>query len=162
MIVATVLLNLPNKQERFLKDWNAGGSSLGENLLYEEISFDELADIIAEENNVYVLYATAADTTSVAVFDKVYSLALNDYEVEKVYLIDSEALVGADRETDTELDTELKGYETTFGFTLDETTDLFYFKDGKLAAEANRDKITDKGSDWTSEIIRIFNNSVEK
>jgi hypothetical protein len=160
LVVATILLNLPNKEERFLKDWNAAGSTLTENLLYEEVSFDELKDIIKEENKVFVLFATSQDATSVTVFDKVYTLGLNTFELDKVYLVDSTVVLDENGEEDAEYVAELK---TTFGeLTLDQTPNLWYFEAGKLAEEANQDIITEKGSDWTSEIIQIFTNSADK
>ena len=163
MITATILLSLPNKEEKFLEKWNAAGSSLTDNMLYEEVDFEELEELVKANENVFVLFASTADTNSVTVFDTVYSLALNAYEIDKVYLVDSEFVVGKDREEDAEFDAELKAIEAKFaGITLDQTPNLWVFRNGALVAEADQDLITDKSNDWTPAIIQIFNYSKEQ
>ena len=147
MIVATILFNLPNKEEKFLEKWNTAGSTITENMLYEEVELDELKDVIKANEYVFVLFATTEDAASVAVFDKVYSLALNTYEMETVYLVDE----------------KLEESEATaLGVTFDQTTNLCAFKDGKLVAEADQDLVTDKASDWTAAIVQILNYSKEQ
>lgn len=163
MIVATILFNLPNKEEKFLEKWNAAGSTITENMLYEEVDFEELEELVKANENVFVLFASTADANSVAVFDKVYSMALNTYEIDKVYLVDSEFVVGKDREKDAEFDAELKAIEAKFaGITLDQTPNLWVFRSGKLVAEANQDLIADKSNDWTAAIVQIFSYSTEQ
>ena len=147
MITATILFNLPNKEEKFLEKWNTAGSTITENLLYEEVSVEELGEIVKSDKNVFVLFASTADTTSVTVFDQVYSLALNTYELETVYLVD---------ETLEESDA------TALGVAADQTTNLCVFKDGKLVEEANQDLITLNSGDWTAAIIRVLNYSTEQ
>jgi hypothetical protein len=161
MVVATILLNLPNKEEKFLKDWNAAGSTLTENLVYEEVSFDELEDVIKNEN-AFVLFASPEDTASVAIFDQVYSLALNVYEIEKVYLVDSAFVVGKDREEDSDFDAELKAIEAKFAdsegntITLDQTPNLWYFEGGKLVAEADQELVESEANDWNAALNQIL------
>ena len=168
MIVATILFNLPNKEERFLKSWNEAGSTLTENLLYEEVSFEELEEVIAEDAYVFVLFASSADANSVTVFDTLYSLALNTYELDTVYLVDSEFVLGNDREEDSEFDAELKAIETKFAdaegntITLDQTPNFWVFRNGKLVAEANQDVIADQANDWSGALIQILNYSKEQ
>lgn len=168
MIVATVLFNLPNKEEKFLKEWTEAGSTLQENLLYEEVSFEELEEIIKEDKNVFVLFASAKDASSVTVFDSVYNFGLNTYELEKVYLVDSEFVLEKDREEDSEFDAELKEIESKFvdaegnTITLDQNPNLWAFRNGKLVAEADQDLIADKANDWSAAIIQIFNLSEEQ
>ena len=46
LVVATILFNLPNEEEKFLTKWNENGAQITENHLYEEVSFDELKGIL--------------------------------------------------------------------------------------------------------------------
>ena len=132
MIVDTILFNLPNKEEKFLEKWNAAGSQITENMLYEDVDFEDLNDVTNVDQYVFVLYASTEDTTSVSVFDSVYSLALNTYELETVYLVDDAP---------------------------EQTTKLCVYKNGTLVAETNEELVTDKANDWTAAIIEVLNYS---
>lgn len=147
MITATILFNLPNKEEKFLEKWNAAGSTITENLLYEDVDFEELQEVIKSDKNVVVLFVSAEDASSVAVFDKVYELALNTYEIKTVYLVDEKLE---------------ESQATTLGVAKDQTTNLCVFKNGTLVAEADQDLITDKASDWTAAIVQILNLTKEQ
>ena len=41
MVLATILLLQPTKDQKFVSKWSGAGSSIVENKLYEEIDFDE-------------------------------------------------------------------------------------------------------------------------
>lgn len=132
MVVATILFNLPNKEEKFLEKWNAAGSTITENMLYEEVDYEDLEEVVGANEYVFVLFASTEDANSVAVFDKVYSLALNTYEIETVYLVDDAP---------------------------EQETNLCVYKSGAVIAEANQDLVEDKANDWTAAIVQILNYS---
>jgi len=163
MVVATILFNLPNKEEKFLKKWNEAGSTVAEKLVYEETTFEDLENIIKSDEYVFVLFATP-DASCVTVFDSVYNYALTTYEIDTVYLVDSEFVMGKNRDEDKEFDEKLVELEGKFkdaegnSITLDKTPNIWVFKDGKLVAEADQDLITAEGS-WDAAIISILNYS---
>ena len=116
LIVATILLNLPTKEEKFVNKWVEAGAQITENELYVEVSFDELEDELSGKQAgeyTFVLFTTPSDADGVTYFNTVISLA-ELYGVEKVYLVDSEFVVGKDREEDSEFDAELKDIEDNF------------------------------------------------
>lgn len=153
MVLATILLLQPTKDQKFVSKWSGAGSSIVENKLYEEIDFDELDEVIAGEGITYVLFAHATDEQSVKAFDLVINLATG-LDVEKVYIIDSEFAVG-DREEDAELDAELKVIEEKYGITLD-TPDLWAFENGSVVAELDQDLIEASSNDYTEAIKRVL------
>lgn len=172
MVVATILFNLPNKEEKFLEKWNTAGSQINENLLYEEISFDDLEEKIKADEYVFVLFVNPGDQTSVTLFDTVYQLAAGQYEIDKVYLVDAEFVMGdKDREEDADFDSELKAIETKFKkqtetdedgnpvtITLDQYPNFWVFRNGYLVKEVNQDIVTAEGS-WESELRQVLNYS---
>ena len=172
MIVATILFNLPNKEEKFLEKWNNAGSQITENLLYEEITFEELEEKINADEYVFVLFVNPNDSASVTLFDSVYQLAVNTYEIDKVYLVDSEFVMGGeDREEDAEFDSMLSEIETKFKketetdedgnpvtITLDQYPNFWVFKNGYLVKEVNQEVVKAEGS-WESEIVQVLNYS---
>lgn len=153
MVLATILLLQPTKDQKFVSKWSGAGSSIVENQLYEEIEFDELDEVIAGEGITYVLFAHASDENSVKAFDLVINLATG-LDVEKVYIIDSEFAVG-DREEDADLDAELKVIEEKYGITLD-TPDLWAFENGSVVAELDQDLIEASSNDYTEAIKRVL------
>ena len=44
LVVATILLNLPNEEEKFLAKWNENGAQVSEGHVYKEFTFDELKE----------------------------------------------------------------------------------------------------------------------
>ena len=97
LVVATILLNLPTEEEKFLKKWNEAGSTITENKIYEEVTFDELNAALSSKGAneyTYVLFVTPSDTNSVSLFDQIYSIVTTVSEFEHVthiYLVDSGA-----------------------------------------------------------------------
>lgn len=170
MVVATLLFNLPNKEEKFLDKWNTAGSQITENLLYEEITFEELEGKINSDEYVFVLFVNPNDATSVTLFDTVYQLAVSQYEIDKVYLVDAEfVMVDKDREEDAEFDSELSEIEAKFKkqnetdedgnpvtITLDQYPNFWVFQNGYLVKEVNQDIVTAEGS-WESELRQVLN-----
>lgn len=152
MVIATVLLQLPSKEDKFIKEWSSAGSSIVENDLYETISFDKLDNVLDKaEGVVFVYFATSSDETSVTNFDVIMSQA-DLFGVEKVYLVDAKNYQG-DREEDAELDEKLTAIENRFtaedgtAISLDYTPNLWAFENGKLVKEINHDLI-DTNGDW--------------
>ena len=150
LVVATILLNLPTEEEKFLEKWNAGGSTLTENKLYEEVTFDELSTILDSKESgeyTYVLYATPSDSNSVSLFDQIYSIVYNSREyshITKIYVVDS----GADMDKEQ--------VKATFeGISLDTAYNLWLFEGKTIVSSIN--KYTDAGLDMNSAIIGMFN-----
>ena len=92
MIVATILFNLPNKEEKFLEKWNTAGSTITENMLYEEVELDELKDVI--KANEYV--SSEGVATLMRDLDKCENpyncphgrpvfVKITNYEIEKMF-----------------------------------------------------------------------------
>ena len=158
MVVATILFNLPTKEEEWLEKWNNAGSTIVENKIYEDITFDELEDVIKTDKVVYVLFVTA-DSTGASTLDLVSQCA--DYtNVSKVYLIDSAFVADYDRE-ETEDDKYLTSIEEKFvtadgeTISLDSNPNFWVFQNGKLVQEINQDYITAAGS-WNAPLMQIF------
>ena len=156
LVVATILLNLPNKEEKFVAKWSEAGSTIVENRLYEETTFDDLAGILASEDVTFVLFATPSDADSVAQFDAILNKA-TAYGLEKVYLIDSEFAVG-DREEDAALDADLKLKEDSFKVSLDSTTNFWVFKGTELVGSADQFKVSD-AINWELALTQLLTNT---
>ena len=166
LVVATILLNLPNEEEKFVAKWTEAGSTIVENRLYEEVSFDELEDILAgkEANDVtFVLFATPSNADSVTQFDAITNNA-GIYGVEKVYLVDSEFALEGNREEDADFDNELKAIEANFtdaeGNTikLDSVPNLWVFKGGVLVGAADKYEVSG-AIDWNFALSQLLANA---
>ena len=155
LVVATILLNLPSEEEKFLEKWTAGGSTLTENKLYEEVTFDELGTILdskASGEYTYVLYATPSDSNSVSLFDQIYSIVYNSREyshVTKIYVVDSGAEIDKDQVQANFKDNAGEGIN------LDTAYNLWLFQ-GKTAV-CSINKYTDCGLGMNEAIINMFN-----
>ena len=122
LVVATILFNLPNEEEKFLTKWNENGAQITENHLYEEVSFDELKGILngkGENEKTFVFFATPTDTNSVTYFQKIITYA-ETYDVNKVYIVDSAFVIGGNREEDSDFDKKLSDIEEGFKTAADE------------------------------------------
>jgi hypothetical protein len=158
LVVATILLNLPNKEEKFVSKWSEAGSQIVENRLYEEASFDNLDDILAANEVTFVLFATPSNADSVTQFDAIMNKA-ETYGLEKAYLIDSEFAAG-DREEDADLDSKLKAIEDSFGIELDSVTNFWVFKGTELVGAADDYKVSDV-IDWNFALSQLLTNTKE-
>ena len=144
LVVATILLNLPNEKEKFLKKWQEAGSSVTEYKLYEEIDFAGLKEVLNNTDGyTFVLFATT-NADGVSYFDKALSYStLDDYNVTKVYLVDSAFAIG-EREEGNDLDKLLAEYEKDFkdaeGDTikLDNNPNFWVFKGNVLVDSADK------------------------
>lgn len=145
LLVATILLNLPNEDEKFVKKWQNAGSQITEKTLYTEISFEGLKTVLeSTEGYTFVLFATP-DAGSVTYFDTLISLtSKDDYNVSQVYLVDCAFAVG-DRENDKALNDTLNKYEEMFKnavegqeFKLDDTPNFWVFEGTKLVGSADK------------------------
>ena len=158
LVVATILLNLPNKEEKFVTKWSEAGSSIAENRLYEETSFDDLDSILAANEITFVLFATPSNADSVTQFDAIMNKA-STYDLEKVYLIDSEFALG-NREEDADLDAQLKEIEAEFGISLDSVPNFWVFEGTKLVGAADDFKVSD-AIDWNLALAQLLVNTKE-
>jgi hypothetical protein len=141
LVVATILLNLPNEKEKFINKWQEAGSQIQENTIYEEISFDGLlGKLEASDEYTFVLFATP-NAECVEYFDAVMNYAANEkFNVSKVYLVDSALAIG-DRENDEALDNKLTEIENQFKnaeetIKLDSITNFWVFKGTELVGSA--------------------------
>lgn len=163
MLVATILLQLPSKNDKFVKAWNKAGSSITENTVYKETTMNGLEGIVSKAKSdeyVYVYFANKSDSTAVTNFDLIYRYA-NTFEVDTVYIIDSSFASEKDRELDEDFDKMLSDIEAKFKdsdsntITLDQNPNFWVFKDGKLVSEIDQDLITEKGN-WNAALIQMF------
>lgn len=164
LVVATILLNLPNEEEKFLSKWQEAGSTMTENTLYEEVSFDELKDVLnGKEAGEYtfVFFATPSNQESVTYFDTFVSVA-QTYDVEKIYIVDSAFALEGNREEDAEFDAKLKAIEENFKAADGETTikldsvpNLWVFSGNVLEASANDYEVND-AINWNLVLTQMF------
>ena len=166
LVVATILLNLPNEEEKFLSKWQEAGSTMTENTLYEEVSFDELREILnGKEQNTYtfVFFATPSNADSVTYFDQFVSVA-QTYDVKKIYIVDSAFALEGDREEDSEFDAELAQYEQNFKAADGETTidlsfvpNLWVFN-GSVLEDSASDYAVNETINWSLVLTQMFAN----
>ncbi len=163
LVVATILLNLPNKEEKFLSKWQEAGSTITENTLYEEVTFEELSEILngkKENEFTFVYFATPSNANSVTYFDQFVSVA-QTYDVEKIYIVDSAFALEGDREEDSDFDAKLKAIEENFkdaeGNTiqLDSVPNLWVFN-GKLLEKSANDYEVDDAINWNLVLTQMF------
>ena len=165
LIVATILFNLPTKGEEFLTKWSETGIS--ENHVYEEVTFDELENILKDKKSgelTFVFFATPSDTDSVTYFSQIITYA-DEADVDKVYIVDSAFVTEGSRE-DEEFDNKLKEIEGKFrGATvegeetktikLDSPCNLWLF-DGNTLIESVDDYEKNENDKWGSALVQIF------
>ena len=163
LVVATILLNLPTKEEKFVNKWVEAGAEIAENELYEEISFDDLEDIVNGKTTgsyTFVLFVTPSDAECVTYFNTIFSLA-ELYGVEKIYLIDSEFVVGGDRENDAEFDAELADIEDNFKVAegtemkLDSVGNFWVF-DGDTLVDSTDNYTLDGATNWGLALVQML------
>ena len=161
LIVATILLNLPNEEEKFLEKWNNAGAQISENRLYEEVSISGLHGVLAGkgENDVtFVFFATPENTDSVTYFTQVINHATT-HDVDKVYLVDSAFALGT-REEGNDLDKELSRIEGEFTvdaevtFKLDSVPNLWVFKGKTLVGTV--DDYSLASDKWNTAFAQLF------
>ena len=161
MLVASILLGLPTKAEKFQSEWTTAGASYANGELYSSTTFEGLEKKLAKDSGyIYVYFATSSDTDSVKYFDEVYKLA-SGLEVEKVYIIDAKFALEHNREENEDFDKKLTKIEEKFknasGDTIDlsHTPNLWVFKDGAFLEEIDHDLIETEG-DWNAAALKIF------
>lgn len=164
LVVATILLNLPTKEEKFVERWvEAGGNISEQNNVYKEVTFEELQEELSEKSAdeyTFVLLATPENEESLTYFNTVVSLA-ELYGVEQIYLVDSTFMVEKDREADAEFNQELLDIEAKFAhdsdtvMNLDLVSDFWVFKGAELIESADDYELS--GSiNWTTALIQMF------
>ena len=161
LVVATILLNLPNEEEKFLEKWNNAGAQITENRLYEEVTIDELTQILASkkaDEATFVFFATPDNADSVTYFTQVVNHA-NTHDVSKVYLVDSAFAIGT-REEGNDLDKQLSEIEAKFKvdedatFKLDSVPNIWVFKGDVLVETVDdHEGKTDK---WNAAFASLF------
>ena len=165
LVVATILFNLPNEEEKFLAKWNENGAQITENHLYEEVSFDELKGILngkGENEKTFVFFATPTDTNSVTYFQKIITYA-ETYDVDKVYIVDSAFVIGGNREEDSDFDKKLSDIEANFkdakGNTikLDAACNLWVFNGNQLLDSV--DDYEKSTNQWEHALLGIFSHA---
>lgn len=154
LVVATILLNLPTEEEKFIKKWNEAGSSITENVIYEEVTFDELKaalDTKGETEYTYVLYATTSDENAVSLFDQIYSIvtSVQDFEhITHIYLVDS----GADFDK-TQVEENFKDAKGD-SINLETSYNLWLFQGNTIVGSIN--EYTDLGLGMNEAIINML------
>ena len=178
IIVATILLSIPNKTDRQIEKYNEAITAFNtanstqyatittEDVVYVDAEYEEMAEILKGEGTVYVLYGTLNLDTICSNF-----VTINDEaerrEIEKVYFLSSEYVDTCvdDEEDDTDEDifeATVEGYEKDiFNANVLEGVDevdlmasgaLLVYKDGQLVF--NSTSYTDYN--WTQIINQAF------
>ncbi len=86
VIITTIVLALPNKEDKFLDRWSA--AQLPRDGKISEISESALLDKLGNGSYVFVFYGTPDDETSVTNIKTVETAAEN-FEVDNVYWLDA-------------------------------------------------------------------------
>ena len=153
LVVATILLNLPNEEEKFLEKWNNAGAQISENRLYEEVTIDELNQILASkkaDETTFVFFATPENADSVTYFTQVVNHA-NTHDVSKVYLVDSAFAIGT-REEGNDLDKQLSEIEAKFNEDLVQLLKDEYCVSSIFSESPNFSKLTNDNC-WTTQLV---------
>lgn len=158
LVVATILLNRPSKEEKFLEKW-----SLTENNPYEEISFDELEGILNDKENgeyTFVFFGTPENTETQSYIQTMTSLS-ELLGVSHIYLVDSEFVVDGDRENDDEFDKELSDIEAKFqdadGNTISlDSVNNFWLFNGNVLEKSADDYEVSGSINWAHALIQMF------
>lgn len=170
LVVATILLNLPNKEEKFLAKWQENGSQITENHLYEEVTFDELKDILNSNsaNEVsFVYFATPSNADSVTYFDQILNFAStfeSIYEIDKIYIVDSAFALEGNREEDSDFDSKLKAIEENFKDASGNTIKLdsvpnFWLFNGNVLVDSANNYEENEVINWNKALLGIFTNA---
>lgn len=158
MVVATILLQLPSKEEKFNKKWN-----LQDNMLYKEVSINDLDNVLEDKkatDTVFVLFVLPKDSATSTHLTLIETIA-EEFDVKRVYLVDATFATKGDREIDDKFNEKLEKIENQFTnsddvtITLDNVPNFWAFQDSKLVKEINQDKIEAEG-DWYSAAIEVF------
>ena len=178
IIVATILLSIPNKTDRQIEKYNEAITAFNsekstsyatittEDVVYVDAEYEEMAEILKGEGTVYVLYGTLNLDTICSNF-----VSINDEadrrEIETIYFLSSEYVdtFVDDEEDDTDEDifeATVEGYEKDiFNANVLEGVDevdlmasgaLLVYKDGQLVF--NSTSYTDYN--WTQIINQAF------
>ena len=178
IIVATILLSIPNKTDRQIEKYNEAITAFNtanstqyatittEDVVYVDAEYEEMAEILKGEGTVYVLYGTLNLDTICSNF-----VSINDEaerrEIETIYFLSSEYVdtFVDDEEDDTDEDifeATVEGYEKDiFNANVLEGVDevdlmasgaLLVYKDGQLVFNSN--SYTDYN--WTQIINQAF------
>ena len=104
--------------------------------------------------------SSTSDSTSLSYFDTFVSVA-QTYDVKKIYIVDSEFVIGGDREEDADFNAKLTGIEENFkaadGTTinLDSATNLWLFN-GKVLEKSANDYSVDDVINWNLVLTQMF------
>ena len=178
IIVATILLSIPNKTDRQIEKYNEAITEFNtanstqyatittEDVVYEDVEYEDMADILKGEGTVYVLYGTLSLDTICSNF-----VTINDEaerrEIETIYFLSSEYVdtFEDDEEDDDDEDifeATVEGYEKDiFNANVLEGVDevdlmnsgaLLVYKNGQLVF--NSTSYTDYN--WTQIINQAF------
>ena len=146
LLVATLLLNLPNEDEKFITKWQEAGAQITENHLYTEKSYDELKSYLegkAATETTYVFFATpSADAATY--FTTIISLA-DACDVKEVILVDS-AFIADLSEEDLEAKAAYFKDENNDNISLESNLNFWTFK-GNVVIESV-DKYEATGDAW--------------
>lgn len=154
LVGATVLLNLPTKEEKLLKEWSAASSDITSVSLFESVNTKDLDKALAKGGKVFVMFGAASDTNSVSLLK-----AFNDFastaKVEKIYLLDATDYLG-DRKADNTLDEKLKVLEAKYQISISEIPTAFYFNDGKLIKTLNTELVAEQSYSYVEAVKALL------
>ena len=174
IIVATILLSIPNKTDRQIEKYNEAITEFNtanstqyatittEDVVYEDVEYEDMADILKGEGTVYVLYGTLSLDTICSNF-----VTINDEaerrEIETIYFLSSEYVDTFEDDDDEDIfEATVEGYEKDiFNANVLEGVDevdlmnsgaLLVYKNGQLVF--NSTSYTDYN--WTQIINQAF------
>lgn len=164
LLVATILLNRPTKEEKVNEYW-----TLTEGHPFEVIELEDLASELSNKKEgeyTFVYFGTPEDAETASYLQTVMSIA-ELVDVTHIYLVDSEFVVGKDRENDKEFDDELLALEGLFEYKekdedgetqtikLDSVNNFWLF-DGNKVLKSATDYKASGATDWARALIQMF------
>ena len=143
LLVATLLLNLPTEEEKFITKWQEAGAQITENHLYEEISYDGLKNLLDGKQateTTYVFFATPSSDAA-TYFTTIISLA-DACDVSKVYIVDSAFI--ADLSED-QLETKANYFKDEAGeaISLESNLNFWTFKGNVVVESVDKYELAD-------------------
>lgn len=178
LIVATVLLSIPNKTDRQIDKYNEAITEFNtlnqtqyatittEDIVYVDAEYEDFKEILSGEGTVYILYGTLSIDTIVSNFVTINAEAENR-EIDKIYFLSSEYVDTFEDDLEDDDDEDIfeatvEGYEKDIfnknvlegvdEVDLNTSAAFFVYKDGQLVF--NSTSYTEYN--WTQIINQAF------
>ena len=163
LILATVIMALPNDQKNIYDDYTLAGASLNSDHVFETIKYKKLAKEIAkqdEDDIMYVYYGSLACTNCVSNIGTIDNAA-QAFDIETVYYLDAVFVDEAEDLDDAEFLADIDAMEVKLGgVDLLSYPALWVFKGGELVYTTDEWKLSDSSTTiegtWKLASYKVF------